>query len=83
MSHPFKNKVEFINYWAKNLKYGDVIEYDKWDDSTPRTVYAIQCNHKDVWFATDRNNTPPYTLTIPWDDILNIYTKETNPEYYL
>lgn len=70
-----------FDFWVKNLKENDIIEFNNHDNLCLR--YCVQHNYKDIWIANEKNHRPPYTKTINWNEVLNIYTKEDNPEYFL
>jgi len=70
----FETKQEFVNYWLKHLNIGDIAEYDVWNDGILRYDIIKSFNEFSVTFA---NN------SVGWIDILDIKTKENDPEYFL
>ena len=70
----FETKQEFIDYWLKHLNMGDIAEYDVWNDGILRYDIIKSFNEFSVTFA---NN------SVGWNDILDIKTKENDPEYFL
>ena len=70
----FETKQEFIDYWLKHLNMGDIAEYDVWNDGILRYDIIKSFNEFSVTFA---NN------SVGWIDILDIKTKENDPEFFL
>ncbi len=71
--------IKEIRYWQKNLKSGLIVKYRRYLEEYSRIDMVSQHNYRNIWIGEG----PPYTKTIEWDDVIEVYTQKDNPEYFV
>ncbi len=73
-----KELKEYQKVLTKALPGTYYIKYCRYME-TVKVAEVFQANHVNIWIGQ-----PPFAGTpIEWNDVLEIYSKETNPEYFL
>ena len=66
-----------LGYWRKYLKKGDLVKFKtRFTGPLTKIVHSSTYNH--IRFGNDQ-----IINRISWEDVIEVYTKEDNPEEFL
>jgi len=71
-----------LRKWQKNIKKGDLVKFQPYFAAGPMSKIVHRADSKTIWFAPVNDAANTLTL-IKWDAVLEVYTREDNPEYFL
>ncbi len=69
---------ENIAWWQKNLKKGSYVKYQQYMEEQKIDIVHNN-NYQSIWIEYSSL----YIKTIEWNDVLEIYTKDQDPEYFI
>ena len=68
-----------LKEWQNNLKVGDMVVYQRYMSSI-KEGFVEKSSPNNIWVSFDDSD---QIGVIKWNDIIEIYTQEKNPEYFL
>ena len=67
-----------------NFKIGSVmVHYQKVNSGVTREAFAIQGNYLTLWISKADNIKPPYSHTVQYEELQDIFFLGTDPERFL